>query len=394
VLLKCLGYFGKNEYHAMNFLEQKIIEKIQKDGPIPFATFMEMALYEPGLGYYASEDTEIGKAGDFYTSQHVHPAFGTMIARQLEEMWVIMGMPPDFTVIEPGAGAGLMCMDILQYLQHREIFDSLTYMIAELNPAVRMRQEKILKAYADKVRWITSLREAGIRRGCILSNELLDAFPVHVIEMDSDLREIYVDIGRHTEHAASAFQEIKRSPSTDAIADYLREFSIRLPHGYRTEINLRIGEWLQSAADVLTEGFILTIDYGYPSVEYFSEERNRGTLLCYLKHQVHENPYTNIGHQDITAHVNFSSVRKWGESLGFKTLGFCRQGTYLISLGIDEVIKELFANSPDYLFEVARIKRLIFPGTLGDTHKVMVQYKGKGNPKLRGFSMKNQAGYL
>ena len=378
----------------MNPLEKKITERIQAEGPITFETFMEMALYEPGLGYYASEHAEIGKAGDFYTSQHVHRAFGTMIAKQLEEMWEIMGRPSDFSIIEPGAGAGLMCLDILQYLENRAFFRSLTYLLVETNPSVILKQRNVLNKYTDKVRWIHSLNQPKNKIGCILSNELLDAFPVHLIEMDERLSEVFIDICRHDVNSETSFQEGKGVPSTDALVDYLHEFSIQLPRGYRTEINLRIKDWLQSAADVLSEGFILTIDYGYPSYEYYSEERNRGTLLCYCKHQAHENPYTDIGHQDITAHVNFSSVKKWGEYLGFKTLGFCQQGTYLISLGIDRLIQELFTNSSDYLFEVARIKRLIFPGTLGETHKVMVQYKGKGTPKLRGFSMKNQAGHL
>jgi len=397
----------------MNQLQQKIIERIRAEGPLPFETFMEMVLYEPGIGYYASNTIEIGKAGDFYTSQHVHPAFGTIVAKQLIEMWEAMGRPSNFYAIEPGAGAGLMCLDILQYLQNEPIFPSLTYLIVETNNSVVLKQQNILKKYADKVRWTSSLRTAGNRKGCILSNELLDAFPVHLIEMDKELKEVYVDLkknghppshpfrkagsegflekGRKVDFLQIPFEEMKGAPSTDAIVDYLHEFSIQLPAGYRTEINLRIKDWLQSAADVLSEGFILTIDYGYPSQEYYSEERNRGTLLCYYRHQVHEDPYTNIGYQDITAHVNFSSVKKWGELFGFRTLGFCRQGTYLISLGIDGIIQKLYADSPDYLFEVARIKRLIFPGTLGETHKVMVQYKGKGKPELKGFSMKNQA---
>jgi len=144
----------------------------------------------------------------------------------------------------------------------------------------------------------------------------------------------------------------------------------------------------------LSEGFVLTIDYGYPAWDYYSEERNRGTLLCYYKHRVNEDPYQNIGQQDITAHVNFSSIKKWGEEFGFKTIGFCQQGTYLISLGIDEIIKELYENERDYLFEVAKIKRLIFPGTIGETHKVLIQYKGKENPTLKGFRMKNQVNKL
>jgi len=178
----------------MNPLEEKIIEKIKKQGPIPFKTFMEMALYEPGIGYYASEHTEIGKAGDFYTSQHLHPAFGAMIGKQLEEMWEIMGKPSDFYAVERGAGAGLMCMDIISYLQKREIFQSLTYAIVELNPFIQHKQKKLLEKYSAKVKWISPFKEPGDIKGCILSNELLDAFPVHLIEMEDQLKEIYVDV--------------------------------------------------------------------------------------------------------------------------------------------------------------------------------------------------------
>jgi SAM-dependent MidA family methyltransferase len=141
--------------------------------------------------------------------------------------------------------------------------------------------------------------------------------------------------------------------------------------------------------DALSEGFVLTIDYGYPAWDYYSEERNRGTLLCYREHQVCEDPYQNIGDQDITAHVNFTSLKKWGEELGFRTLGFCPQGTYLISLGIDEVITELYGDSPDP-FDIARIRGLILPQGMGESHKVMILYKGKGNPALRGFDLRNQ----
>lgn len=378
----------------MNPLEKIIIDRIKLKGPMTFETFMDIALYEPQLGYYASPDISIGRSGDFYTSQHVHPAFGIMIARQLEEMWEIMGKPSEYYAIELGAGSGLMCLDILQYLRKRDLFHSLNYLIVETNPSVQLKQRNILSDYLDRVRWISDLEKVAIAKGCILSNELLDSFPVHLIEMDEEPREVYVDIDSNSPNSGSLLREVKGKLSTDDIRDYLREFSIRLPEGYRTEINLRIKKWLGSVAGALSEGFILTIDYGYPAHEYYSEERNRGTLLCYFKHQSHENFYANIGQQDITAHVNFSSVKKWGEQFGFRTLGFCRQGTYLISLGIDRLIQELLNSSADYLFEVAAIKKLIFPGTIGDTHKVMVQYKGNGNPELKGFSMKNKANTL
>ena len=372
----------------MNTLEQKIINKIEKDGPTTFETFMEMALYEPSLGYYASDKTEIGRAGDFYTSQHLHPIFGAMIGKQLVEMWEVMGKPSEFYVVELGAGAGLMCMDIMSYLQKREIYHSFTYVIVELNPSIQKKQKRLLEKYSDKVKWVSPFKELGDIKGCILSNELLDAFPVHLIEMEDELKEIYVNVNNDHIH------ETKGNPSTDALNDYLCEFSINLPRGYRTEVNLKIKDWLRSVNEVLLEGFVLTIDYGYPAWDYYSDDRNRGTLMCYYKHQVNEDPYRNIGQQDITAHVNFSSVKKWGEKLGLETLGFCQQGTFLISLGIDEIIKELYENASDYLFEVAKIKKLIFPGTIGETHKVLIQYKGKGKPNLRGFVMKNQMNKL
>ncbi len=372
----------------MNILRQKIIDKIQKEGPITFEKFMEMALYEPGLGYYASEKTAIGKSGDFYTSSHVHYAFGAMIGRQIVEMWEIMEKPKDFYIIEIGAGAGYMCKDILDYF-NKILLKNISYVIVENNPFMKSKQMELLESHLDKVTCVSSMDELNNLKGCIVSNELLDAFPVNVVEMEDELKEIFVSIENK-----DIFIEVKKSPSTPALTDYLREFSIELPRGYRTEINLRIKDWLRALNEILLEGFVMTIDYGYSAIDYYSEDRNRGTLLCYHKHKLVENPYINIGEQDITAHVNFSSVKKWGEEIGLKTVGFCQQGTFLISLGIDEIIQEIYNKSSDYLFEIARIKRLIFPGTLGESHKVLVQYKGNGFPNLKGFSMKNQADRL
>ena len=349
---------------------------------------MEMALYEPELGYYNSQNTKIGRAGDFYTSSHLHPIFGMMIGKQIEEMWEIMEKPSDFQIVEMGTGAGYVCKDMLDYYkggkEEKNIFKYIQYIIIELNPAMREQQKKLLVDYLDKIRWVASLKELNNIKGCILSNELLDAFPVHLVEMEDEIKEVFVGAD------GEALKEIKEKPDTNEISDYLKEFSIELPKQYRTEINLDIKKWLNEVNNALTEGFILTIDYGYPSWDYYSEDKDRGTLLCYHKHQVVEYPYQHIGEQDITAHVNFSSVKKWGEKLGINTIGFCQQGTFLMSLGIDEAIAEIHKNSSDYLFEVARIKKLILPGTMGETHKVMIQYKGNGEPKLRGFSMKNQ----
>lgn len=370
-------------------VEKKIIEKIKKEGPITFETFMEMALYEPSLGYYASKKFEIGRYGDFYTSPHLHPIFGIMIGKQIEEMWQLMKEPSDFIIVEPGAGAGYMCKDILDYLNSKGILDSFTYFIIENNSFVRDKQKLLLKDYSEKVNWFSSLKEIEKVRGCILSNELLDSFPVHIIEMGNELQEIYVTVDDKN-NFSEEIKEIKDKPSTEELNHYIKEFSISLPQGYRTEINLRIREWLRIVNKVIFEGFIFTIDYGYPAWDYYSEERNRGTLLCYYRHQVNENPYQNIGEQDITAHVNFTSLKKWGEEYGFKTIGYCQQGVFFVSLGIDKIIQKIFKHEPDYLFELAKIKRLILPGTIGETHKVMIQYKGKEELTLKGFLIKNQ----
>lgn len=375
---------------VVNFLKQKIIERIKSEGPISFETFMGMALYYPGLGYYAKDSTRIGRSGDFYTSSHLHPIFGAMIGRQMEEMWTFMGRPDLFQIVEMGAGMGYLAWDMLDYLRKERgegakeqdsLFEHLRYSIVELNPSMKARQHMLLKENADKIQWFSSLRELGPIRGCVLSNELLDAFPVRMVEMHDGLKEIYLSANH------DGLVEVKM-PCSDEVVEYFRELTIELPEGYRTEVNLELRHWLKDVSDTLAEGFVLTIDYGYPAWDYYSEDRNRGTLLCYYQHQVSEDPYQNIGEQDLTAHVNFSSLKRWGEGLGLKTIGFCPQGMYLISLGIDEVITEACGCAPDP-FDISKIKGLLLPGGMGESHKVMVHYKGDGEPKLRGFSVRN-----
>ncbi|GBE40173.1 MAG TPA: hypothetical protein ENH45_01200 [Nitrospirae bacterium] len=384
----------------MNQLEQRIAEKIQKDGPVTFEKFMEMALYYPEMGYYSCAERMIGRAGDFFTSPHQHPIFGAMIAKQLIEMWEIMGCPSEFNSVEVGAGAGYLSKDIFDYLckpagdpeladKKKHFLTSLRYSIVEPFFHFRKKQRDILKDHAEerKIIWTSSLKEAREIRGCIFSNELLDAFPMHLIEMEDNIetgpKEICVGFD------GKEFIEEKIDASNE-ITDYIKQFDLDLLPGYRTEVNLRIRDWLDELTAALAEGFILTIDYGYTSRAYYSEERSQGTLLCYHKHQFNENFFQHVGKQDITAHINFSSVKTWGEERGLSTLGYCPQGTFLTASGIDEIITELYAGSPDYLAEISKIKTLILPQGMGETHSFMVQYKGKGSPILRGFSMRNQ----
>jgi len=352
---------------------------------------MEIALYSPGFGYYTKESTVIGRTGDFYTSPHLHPLFGAMIGKQMEEMWYLLDRPKEFCVIEMGAGSGYLAKDMMEYLSGREMYESLHYVIVEINPSVKISQGLLLKEFTAKMRWFDRLTDIGPITGCFLSNELLDAFPVRLIEMEKGLREIYVSVNGQNE-----FTEIKK-PCSHEVEKYFDEFSVDIPlvmeSGYRTEVNLRIKEWLREISAILERGFVLTVDYGYPADDYYSPERNRGTLLCYHQHQVIDNPYINIGEQDLTAHVNFSALKKWGEENGLSTLGFAPQGTYLIALGIDEVM----ADMPDLIgdiLDIPKIKGLLLPEGMGESHKVMVQYKGREEMRLRGFALRNRMTYL
>ena len=369
-------------------LKQIIAERIRREGAISFRDFMEMALYYPEYGYYTSADTEIGCRGDFYTSSHVHPVFGALIGRQIAEMWEVMGKPDSFHIIEMGAGRGFLAHDMLSYLRETEFFDALTYVIVEINPHIKKKQEEQLSGFNKKTQWVSSLTQISPVIGCVFSNELLDAFPVHLISSKGGrINEIYVNIEN------DEFYEVYKECRPEVI-NYLSEFGITLPPDYRSEVNLDIKDWLKDAAITLREGFIFTIDYGYPTADYYSPSRTRGTLLCYYRHQVNDNLYQQVGEQDISAHVNFSAVNKWGEEYGFEPVGFSSQGTFLVSLRIDEVLQERYAAEESSEPGRNTVSQLVSPAGLGESHRILIQYKGKQKHELGGFSLRNRLNTL
>ncbi|MDA8156040.1 MAG: SAM-dependent methyltransferase [Actinomycetota bacterium] len=374
-----------------NRLAERIRQRIKKEGPVPFSEFMRMALYEPQLGYYTSADTEIGKSGDFYTSPHLHPAFGWMIARTIEEMWGKSGRPDFFAIIEQGPGKGLMAKDILDWIRENSpaFYDALNYKLVEMNPAMNEIQQDLLREHHGKIEWHEDISRIQAGIGVLLANELIDAFPVHLIQINGQPLEVFVtlDNGRFTETLAP--------PSWPAINEYLADFltdTDEIGPGYRTEVNLDMKRWLLQASRIFEQGFVLVIDYGWTARQYLSPERNRGTLMCYYKHQALEDPYIHVGEQDITAHVNFSALKKWAAAAGLECIGYCEQGTFLVAAGIEKVITGL------PVAELAKIKGLILPGTMGETHKVMALYKKgpseQATPELAGFSLRNRAGTL
>lgn len=347
-------------------LEDIIIEKIRSRGPISFRDFMEMCLYYPECGYYTSAQEKFGTRGDYYTSPQLTPAFGAAIARQLEQMWEMSGKDM-FTIVEYGAGTGTLCQDVLTYLQHNAAFyERLQYYIIEKSPVMRKREQQYLH---EKVRWIDSIDEIAPVTGCVLSNELMDNLSVHQVVMQDGLMEVFID-------HENGFKEILK-PATPTLCEYFRELGITLPRGFRTEVNLEAITWLESVASSLEKGFVLTVDYGCLSDELYSDPRQEGTLICYNKHHVNNEPYHNIGGQDITAHVNFSALQYWGAKYGLKCHLFTDQASFLLGLGFNELLQEMEVEGEDIAVAARKVSFLMhtFLLDLGVKFKVLIQRK-------------------
>lgn len=336
-------------------------------------------MYYPELGYYTSDKEKIGKTGDFYTSSNLTSAFGEMLGKQIEEMWHILGQK-DFTVVEMGAGSGLLSGDVLTSLKkNHELYQGLHYCIVEKSASLRKEQKNRLSD--ENVKWFDSISDLTGMEGCIFSNELPDAFPVHVVVMENELKEIFVGYEKN-------FFEILK-PASNQLIDYLGELDVALPCGYRTEINLDAITWIQEIGSALKKGFVITIDYGYPSNELYQEYRNCGTLMCYYRHSVNDSPYMHIGEQDMTSHVNFSALDHWGRKNGLELCGFTDQAHFLMGLGIDEYIKNLQEKSPmEYYKKILPIKSLIMD--MGETFKVMIQKKEVSSGELSGLKLESR----
>ncbi len=351
---------------------------------ITFAEYMNLALYHPQHGYYAAQRNKIGPKGDFFTSPHLGADFGELLAEQFVEMWQIMGSPRPFTVVEMGAGQGILAGDILHYIEskHSDFFEVLKYIVIEKSPALKKEQQQRLEQFPIYWCELNDIPTASLI-GCVFSNELLDAFPVHQFTIeDKQVREIYVN----TQDGIN-FSEITSEPSTRELTKYLNFNGIDISkdiylNGYRSEINLAAIDWLSTVADKLQRGFLLTVDYGYSAEKYYHPSRNQGTLQCYYQHRHHDDPYINIGHQDITAHVNFTALERWGELCGLAKVGFTQQGLFLMALGLGERIAALSSSnateSKDILEVLQRreaLHQLINPMGLGN-FGVLLQSKG------------------
>ncbi len=361
-------------------LQKLISERIASRGGLDFADFMALCLYHPQHGYYMTDRIRVGKQGDFFTSSSVHSLFGVLVGRQIAQMWEILGRAA-FTVVEQGAGDGHLANDILDSLKsdHPELYGNLTYRIVEISADNRRRQKERLAAHAGVVSWST-LEDLAPFAGCFLSNELVDAFPVHVVEKrDGGYREVYVV------NTGDGFGEELR-PDSGRLKDYFDWLGVSPCEGNRGEANLAAIAWIGEVASRLERGFVLTIDYGHPADELYAPFRRNGTVMCYHRHSSNDDPYRRVGEQDITTHVDFTALQKAGRESGLDLLYFGEQYRFLMALGFVEQLMMLQARTGDAREAAAlrmTLKNLIMPdGGMGDTFKVLIQGKKVGAPEL------------
>ncbi len=347
-------------------LREIIIEEIKNKGPLSFHAYMDMCLYHPEHGYYSSGPGKIGPRGDYYTSPCLGPLFGRLIATQLEEMWNVMGRK-NFVIVEYGAGSGQLCGDILKAAADNKLFnDSIDYHVVERN-AVPLPQQPPgkIKQHKDG----STIPEL---EGCILSNELIDNFCIDRVTKKQDLMEILVD------YRQDAFKEVLR-PARPELVNYFDELNVRLPEGFQTEINLQALQWMKEVAGKLKRGFVLTIDYGFPSQDLYNRNRSEGNIVCYYKHRLHHSLYENIGTQDITAHINFSALHHWGVKYGLNLTGFTTQSQFLMGLGISRQA----SMDPACVASPMMLRTLLVD--MGNRMKVLIQQKNMPPIMLSGL---------
>ncbi|MFN3984900.1 MAG: class I SAM-dependent methyltransferase [Rhodocyclaceae bacterium] len=349
-------------------------------GWLPFSRYMELALYQPGLGYYSGGARKFGAGGDFITAPELTPLFGQALAAQVEQ--VMRASAAD--VIEAGAGTGLLAADLLLELERRDCLPE-RYAILELSGELRARQSDTLVQraphLADRVCWLDALpaRFSGV----LVANEVLDVMPVHVIASRAD--------GLYERGVALAPQSRLNwadSAASGAVLEAARALDLPVPASgeYVTELNLAGRAWVAEWARRLDVGALLLIDYGYPRAEYYLPSRASGTLLCYYRHHAHADPFLWPGLNDITAFVDFTAIAEAAFDAGLDVLGYTSQASFLFNCGIlDALARRGDQTSPGYIRAARAAQRLTTPQEMGELFKVMALGRGLSEPLL-GFA--------
>jgi SAM-dependent MidA family methyltransferase len=372
-------------------LVHRIWEEIDaRGGWLSFERFMEMALYEPGLGYYSAGATKLGAGGDFVTAPEVSSLFSRCLANQCSEILQHVGAG---AILEFGAGSGVMAADLLNELAAQGALPE-RYLILEVSADLRDRQRALLleraSAHAARVEWIDRLPEEF--RGVVLANEVLDALPVQRFRIRGDhINSLGVtwQLGRLDWSETRADAELEA-----AVRRIEANSGERLPDGYTSEINLRLTPWIAGVAAALREGVALFIDYGLPQRQYYRTERSEGTLLCHFRHRFHDDPLINVGVQDIGAWVDFTAVAEAASAAGLTVAGFSTQAHFLIGNGLEQLLAPAALNELASRVQLARQAMLLtLPGEMGERFKVIGLSRGVEQP-LRGFGVRDLAATL
>lgn len=309
-------------------LENIIRQEILENGPIPFARYQELCLYHPGLGYYQRQEPATGPSGDFYTAPHVHALFGRTIGQWIHNVASRAGWDK-VTVLELGPGNGQLAHDIITHWEGGKHELSMI-LVEEAGPR---RRDLEARFHGSPVQVVDSGEVNNIEpfEGVVLANEFFDALPLRVFQrQDGRAYEVFVDLEEEE------FKEVLRRP--DKPDEILDAFLAELPEGFRTEVSVLYKPWLQSVSRVLRKGKILIIDYGEVTDGLKVPWRSGGTLRCYRRHQVDNDPYDSPGEKDITAHVNFDLLELWAKEAGLQRVSLVSQASFLIRAGILELL--------------------------------------------------------
>jgi len=364
-------------------LQYKIRDAINKNnGAISFRTYMEMALYEQGLGYYVAGSRKIGKAGDFITAPEISPLFSQCLASQC--LQILSQMKGD--ILELGAGSGLMAVQLLLELERQASLPE-AYYILDLSPELKQRQKETFQQLAPhllpRVIWLEHLPQTF--KGVILGNEVLDAMPVDVFTLHKEMLFEHQVIWQDEQ----LIEQLNPAPSELSYA--VEQLALtRMETPYTSEINLNLQGWFTALSKCLTQGVVLLIDYGYTASEYYHTDRNKGTLICHYQHHVNESPLSYAGLQDITANVDFTAVANSADKAGFEDSGFTSQAPFLAANQLETFFMRALEESPEKQYELAQQVRLLsLPSEMGERFKVIALSKGFSDA-LNGFSIVDQ----
>lgn len=370
----------------MNSLEQTLLTGLQAAGSISFAKFMEAALYDPFHGYYASGKARIGGAGDFVTAVSSGPLFGRLLARQFQEMWTFLGSPSSWVLVEQGAFDGRLCCDILEGLQQNapRCFEATKIHLVEPFSQFQLRQEATLKPFAAKITWHRTLATLPEFTGVHYSNELLDAFPFHIVRRKE---KQWLELKVTAQDRSLVFTP---HPITDPALLARTNALPEAEPGFTTDICLTHGEWLQELSRKLISGWVLAFDYGMSEEEFFLPHRKDGTASAYHSHQRENNLLARPGAQDLTAHVNFSALTREAHGMGLSLAGYTDQHRFFTGLAPLHFKDATERLSVPQQRELLMFRTLTHPQLMGFQFKAWCLSQGS-LPRVSGFTHASRA---